>query len=353
MTKSGINVEININKVPGIGGVTSKGRDTYSYSINSIQVTIKVEECTSEITKYKKLSYTPNSGKISKIKKGGVPLNEFNNALQDVTTVSVYYWTGDREYKTPLLVQPGTEKTYYYYNTTREAKWEKDSQAPNDLKDKLDKQNCKRNKAHQIELNNKDNNNKETSCNAKGCNQKFYIESTQKSEYTKYQFKPKTSDNVQYMYFTSGYNGIHTGLSYPKGLQSVSVYWKTRQTKPSIIHYNSNGTNQWYRLTDTANNWKQIPSESVKFVGENDSEIIKNLIDGKYPPTITVNIENGRDVSGDGQFSTYPDAGKKINVARKDVMVDENTTEYTSFTHQPEDYTYFMLREIKRGGQRW
>ncbi|EKX73358.1 hypothetical protein BEWA_054140 [Theileria equi strain WA] len=102
---------------------------------------------------YRKITHTPKDGQnISKISKGGQDQILSPGNLSQYSSVSVYYWGQDHHCSKPLLIQLGSGNEYYKYVSSGNS-WNKDgSITSSTLREKLDKQNCSRNKAHIINL---------------------------------------------------------------------------------------------------------------------------------------------------------------------------------------------------------
>ncbi|AFZ79596.1 hypothetical protein BEWA_024450 [Theileria equi strain WA] len=331
------NVDIDLSDNPGKVNVSTKDEgQTYTYSRGSTTITIKVSEVVAEIAIYKRLTYNlPGKSTIKSIKNNS---NDTNISIVNKSTFHVYYWIGDTNFTTPLIAQ--VDGNCYEYDRD---KWKKDDLASRNLEKGLDGQNCKRNKAHQIEVSIK---NGEHFCSSNGCTgMKFTIASDETNKttykYIRYTFTPQNPGKFRLFYFTHK-RTPQTGFSYPENVKSVNIYWKsgTGVSFPSLIHYMVGPKNIWYKAKDNKRIWEQISEFGIENVSENSSANIKRLIDGKYLPIITIDVSHVPIPQ-----STYIDNSSKETL---DVSKDgDDLNEYDQFVHNPEDNVYFKLGEVK------
>ncbi|EKX72551.1 hypothetical protein BEWA_050190 [Theileria equi strain WA] len=335
---TGNSVDVDLNYHPGKTGqvsVISQGR-RYSYKIASVTVTINVTEYLSDITTYKKLTYTSDKPKIQSIKNNS---QDTNMPISDRSTFDVYYWIGDSDYKTPLIVKLEKDNCYEY--DSRTSQWKKDVVASVNLGKGLDIQNCTWNKAHQLDIS-------QTSgtynCTSPACDKKFTIkpDETNKTthQYIKYTFTPQTPENPSFLYFTDKYSE-QTGFSYPRNVKYVNTYWKTSSPGP-LIHYKSQEKNIWYKKATDANKWEEISGFGIDELSEDNAVVIKRLIYDNYLPTIKIDVSQTNTPQ-----PTYTDrsSNETINVTKP----GDDLKDYDQFTHKPKDNIYFKLGEVKHG----
>ncbi|AFZ79898.1 hypothetical protein BEWA_027470 [Theileria equi strain WA] len=256
---------------------------------------------------YRKLTHTPESNaKISAIVCSGSQQNGFEEAsLPDCGLISVYYWSLDNTCSKPLLIQLGSGNTYYITEGGDGWKNQSDINDTN-LRKKLNKQNCKRNQAHTIDLSNKGN----TTYSCPSCRASIRVyNSGSYGGITSYGhaitsisgFKDNTDDQI--------------GLPSLKDVSSVTVFWSKSGGIPLLIAH-QNGWHNWYRRnSDTVNTWSEV-SQYDRPTGPSDEDgnMQKLLQRNYYYPSIIIDLSRPTN-------ATYSDKGTGIDITVRSTSV--------------------------------
>ncbi|EKX72470.1 hypothetical protein BEWA_049370 [Theileria equi strain WA] len=141
----------NINKHESDGD-----RDQYKYNNGSITIT---KECNIlGSSSYFILVHKPRvNSYIDAVKYNGNSL-QTTASLQSYGSVHVYYWAGDEDRESPLAIGLMTRyvSTYYEIICKDQNILFNELSSSNELEDALDRQNCKRNNAHVLNIRQKD-----------------------------------------------------------------------------------------------------------------------------------------------------------------------------------------------------
>ncbi|EKX73652.1 hypothetical protein BEWA_036880 [Theileria equi strain WA] len=146
---------VDINRYPADGIVKPDGKSYYYTSEVGRRVDLVETRYPDRDGVYRKLTHTPKDGELGTIKYDGgfqilkpEPIQKSN--------ISVYYWIYDEIYYRPLILQFFHESSSVYYTTTNGFRWNetKDINDSN-LREELNKQNCKRRGAHAINISEK------------------------------------------------------------------------------------------------------------------------------------------------------------------------------------------------------
>ncbi|AFZ80799.1 hypothetical protein BEWA_002060 [Theileria equi strain WA] len=296
------NVTIDINNRPG-GGVEKDDKGYYYESDGGGIVNLTSAWYPELEGTYRKLTHTPKNGqKISTINKGGTPQEGFTD-LSSYSSVSVYYWSGDNGFSKPLLIQLGTGDNECY-TTTNGNNWGKDSGITSgNLREKLNKQNCGKNKAHVVDLSQKKNNH---NYQCPGCQIQrinvFYssiasiISSTHSIGRSISVTSFKNSDTWQ------------RGLPSLKDVSTVMVYWNGYGNTPLIIAQQAGKQRFFRKNKDYVNSWIEVST------GQND------LPDGETPTLATLDLSR--------PAGTYNDGVGNINVTVRNGSIGDGYWRY-------------------------
>ncbi|EKX72442.1 hypothetical protein BEWA_049090 [Theileria equi strain WA] len=150
-------VTIDMGYYPGGNNIEVDSKGRYYYKSDNKEVILKKEDYPIKYGPYKKLTHTLQGVGIKSIAHNGVPQTVFPDNISGWESVTVYYWSGDTNHNQPLLLElkPTTgSHSYYALNTDRNkwSTWKKDTDAAGTLRERLNKQNCKKNGAHIMDL---------------------------------------------------------------------------------------------------------------------------------------------------------------------------------------------------------
>ncbi|AFZ80319.1 hypothetical protein BEWA_031720 [Theileria equi strain WA] len=255
--------------------------------------------------------------------------------------VCVYYWTLDKTFNNPLLVKLGNEDNYYKYAGSGN-NWSKLDNITNDnLKQNLDRQNCSRNRAHQIDI----SKNTRGSYTCPGCTSKHIGVSTHGRDYSYYfhnisgggsicGFKDKDKDQI--------------GITFTSIISNVYVYWypQTSEGIPLLIYLPLSSSSWYQREYIDSDTWKPVIDGKPTSPFSGGTAAILNLLEAKLPiVTINVgqtNVNNG----GNTNTFTYKDTSgwstETIQVTKQEI-----NSEYTSFSQCVLNKKYFAVKNIK------
>ncbi|AFZ79446.1 hypothetical protein BEWA_022940 [Theileria equi strain WA] len=248
----GVTIDISMDPTSSNYGFSDYST-TYHDALNAIDLT----ECkdSTQWPGYRKFVHEPrDKRKIIGVRKKRVQQYGFEQSLANCYTATVYFWTGDSSYANPLLVQLGGESTYYSWKS--DDSWGPDSDASGQFITRLDKQNCRRNKAHVANISKAESNTYD--CYAcKDREQKITFSTS--SEEADREYK-KVVHRI-----TSGESGHKIGRidnSYPpqhgikiKGtITSLNVfYYPKTDDRALIIHFDG----AWFTKTKSADEWEK------------------------------------------------------------------------------------------------
>ncbi|AFZ80409.1 hypothetical protein BEWA_032620 [Theileria equi strain WA] len=258
----------------------------------------------------------------------------------------VYFWEWDKTYINPLLVQLGND---YYITDNGGTIWTKHGDiASGNIREKLDEQNCTRNKAHIIDISQKGRFGRYTFYPCPSCSYK-------KIKVLNYD---ATSDYSYFYHISDGYisrftnnKTLQTGIKFPQANRQAFVYRYPSGPEgiPLLVRISGFASGWFERDPLDSNTWKQV--SNPKLIGTNlahnhESKILK-LLKGILP-TVTIDIGHTNGLETSEKSTTYLDPSEgsedkeRIKVKRKDLESD-----YVSFVHRVDKKDYFILGGIK------
>ncbi|EKX73020.1 hypothetical protein BEWA_015810 [Theileria equi strain WA] len=343
-------VVLNLRK---INGKYYANGDTSSPPTINEDLQIQVTGPSTEYTIYKKYKHAPTGGK-SNIR----PLSTKNygkNIPFDppvygtwCSEVYVYFWKEDSGHTNPLLLElkPTSGASSYYTLTSGGGKrWTKQSGITvGKLKTLLDRENCKRNYAHVVDISKTSKSGYICpSCNSK----RVTVFPANRSDYS-YCFHYLTGGSF---YRVKNRGTEQTGITFPSTISSVFVYRypKGPDGIPLLI-YLPLSSNKWFeRESLTSNNWTDVKDGNKPTSTFDKDKILKLL--NKILPTVTINVgQTGISISG--QHTTYRapsgDGGgeqKQINLKRNNLYGND-----VGFSHHIQDKSAFILGGITHNG---
>ncbi|AFZ79283.1 hypothetical protein BEWA_021310 [Theileria equi strain WA] len=274
MSKEGVIVDISKHSGSGVGQIQSDDKGYY-YESNGGRVNLTDDWYPDPEGTYRKLTHTPKGGKIGSINKGGTPQEGFPD-LTGYTSVSVYYWSGDNSFSNPLLIQLGIGNEYY--TTNGRDSWDNDNQiSTTNLKDKLNEQNCKKNKAHIVDLS-KQGSGTPYECPS-GCNRaNIHVYKSDSS-----------GDTITYGHTITSVSGFKDGNTWQLGLPSIKgvnlikVYWKASgETNPIFILYQTSRQRYFRRNAGGGNSWIEVTTSSKETLRIHNLALDLSNTDGTY-----------------------------------------------------------------------
>ncbi|EKX72822.1 hypothetical protein BEWA_013810 [Theileria equi strain WA] len=262
---------VDINNRPGGGEVQQDGKGYYYDSDGNGRVNLTDEWYPDPEGIYRKFTHTPEDGcTIGDIKKGGIPQTGFPD-LAVYSTISIFYWELDSSYSNPLVIQLGEGNNEYYKHDG--STWSKDIEATGNLREELNKQNCKKNNAHIVNLSQKKSGYNCPSCNTGTKINVSYssIASIISSTYT-----------IPGPASISGFkhnNNWQLGLPPIKNLRKVIVYWSTTSSnKPLLSATQSRPPKYFRRNSENVNSWIEVSTAGQTILPNGETpQIIPNL----------------------------------------------------------------------------
>ncbi|EKX72850.1 hypothetical protein BEWA_014090 [Theileria equi strain WA] len=264
-------VTVDINNRPGGGEVQQDGKGYY-YEIDGGRVLLTDDWYPDLEGTYRKLTHTPAGGcTIGDIKKGGIPQTGFPD-LAVYSTISIFYWELDSSYSNPLVIQLGEGNNEYYKHDG--STWSKDIEATGNLREELNKQNCKKNNAHIVNLSQKKSGYNCPSCNT-GTKINVSYSSIASIISSTYTIPGARSASI------SGFkhnNNWQAGLPPIKNLRKVIVYWSTTSSnKPLLSATQSRPPKYFRRNSDNENAWIENTTGQSALPNGETPQIIPNL----------------------------------------------------------------------------
>ncbi|AFZ79945.1 hypothetical protein BEWA_027940 [Theileria equi strain WA] len=299
---------IDISKVPGKHDLEEDGdkNNEYYYQDGKEGIIVILTENLPKAPGYKKLEYKPedHGTQIKGIKKGDTPQNVLPNpsGYSNVTEVAVYYWELDSSYSNPLLIQLvelGSDDKYYTWQSGNN--WHQQSDITADtLKENLDRQNCKRNGAHIVNISYKL---RGTTSYGIGyycpvCNQRITVSYLDPPDHDHYHYyshtigHPGSSSSISVSGFKDKDN-YQVGLPPVKGAQFISVYWRQFTGKPLLIAYQQRPEGWFKRNASDGNTWSEVSPNLIPDPRDTSHyrNKIKELLDLKeYYPKLTPDL---------------------------------------------------------------
>ncbi|AFZ79804.1 hypothetical protein BEWA_026530 [Theileria equi strain WA] len=330
------------------GNYYANGNPSQAPAING---TLKIEVTESEKIHdcYKKFTHsleTKDSFRVlsTKISRNNIPFNPpvYGTLCSEVF---VYYWTGDTYYSQPLLIQLGEEGKYYTTNSDGN-NWTK-SEEPNDgdLKKKLDKLNCEKNKAHQIDIS-ETSGSRSTTYNCPSCSLKLIT-------VINYDTNDVSTDYSYYLHYASNsFSRFKDGQTEQSGIAFTAItstvfvyhYPKGDYGIPLLIYLLGSASGWYQRESLGSTAWKPVIGDKPGHPSEHtssDPKIVKLLKD--ILPTVTIDVGKTNTQTG------YEDPGPPGGQKKEQIKVERQDLEegYTSFAHTVQGKYDFILGEVK------
>ncbi|EKX73883.1 hypothetical protein BEWA_039210 [Theileria equi strain WA] len=265
-------VTINISENPT---VSYNGYSEHTTTYNDFGKTIDLTECkdSAQWYGYRKFIHKPRDGhKITGVKKKGEKQYGFEQDLAYCYTATVYFWVGDSSYTNPLIVQFGDGGKYYTDKGGSSTWSQQEGLTADNLKQKLDEQNCNRNRAHVISLSEKG----QDGYTCPSCSQEqITIPScTGSDRYSWHEHKISGGNSS-----ISGFKEEHDyqiGFPSLKGYRNVKVYHYSKAGNKALLIYFLSPTS-WYRRQDkNSNSWEQVRNNPPS--NDNDDANILSLL---------------------------------------------------------------------------
>ncbi|EKX73346.1 hypothetical protein BEWA_054020 [Theileria equi strain WA] len=314
MTKK---VTIDIDKTLKSGTLNDGGKRYYNDEEHNERVDVILTESLQNLPEYVTLTHKPTNGDtIGNIKYSNYKARSSGSGTH--TTLIVYYWSGDTEYKNPLVVKLSGEKEKYYTTDTSTSGKERNpricslftnfSQCGSDtkindiaLKDTLDKQNCKRNEAHILNLS---QNGSTTYPCPSGCQKQISVSTHGYSDFTYSTHYIPGYGNLSVSGFKEG-SIWQVGLPSIRSISSITVYFISNTNTPIVINYNKGGEKYFRRNKSTGNTWTAVSQDKA----------LKLLNDQEYYPKVTIKLSMPAN-------APYPDEGTKINITVRSSFIE-------------------------------
>lgn len=255
------------------GNRLKKSGEKYYY--DGAQGRIFVENTLFKPYPYRKITHSRECGKVTNITRDGKILEGFGNL--SASRITAYYWTGDYLYKTPLIIQLNDDYDFYVFE--KDNKWKKDdSILYANLRETLERQNCKRNKAHHVNMKRKKFP-KKYKCLTKGCGVEIEEIFTPYSDYA--QSLHKISDGSLTRFNESIFEQY--GLPSPEKVKEVYVFFYPKGSgTPFLMYFKSIG--KWYRRNDNdLTKWYEMMDDYKPKGDGKDKEILEKLFRKIYP----------------------------------------------------------------------
>ncbi|AFZ79861.1 hypothetical protein BEWA_027100 [Theileria equi strain WA] len=281
---------------------------------------------------YRTITHYKKDGKITEIKKDGKILEGFGNL--SASRITAYYWTGDYLYKTPPIIQLNDDYDFYVFE--KDNKWKKDdSILYANLRETLERQNCKRNKAHHVNMKRKKFP-KKYKCLTKGCGVEIEEIFTPYQDYA--QSLHKISDGSLTRFNESIFEQY--GLPSFESVKEVYVFFYPKGSGTPFLMYFKD-LEKWYRRNDNdLTKWYEMMDDYKPKGDGKDKEILKSFF-AKYIPRITIDA----DYYNEGE-KTYKADSHTITVTKKTIGKD-----FYQFTHSGGDNKPFLIKDVLKNGK--
>ncbi|EKX73631.1 hypothetical protein BEWA_036670 [Theileria equi strain WA] len=336
------NVTINIERHLGNG--VKQDNEGYYYQNNNRRIGLIEEVFSTENGQYRKIVHTPGKdSKINRIVNGALDLTGFESQLNAYSSISVYYWNGDKIFETPLIIQFGEGDSSVYYTYDGDKKLSNSRNVTTkDLKQNIDQLNCEKKKTHIMDI----SKNTRGSYSCPSCG-------TQQVKVSNYD-KSQTSGDYSYFHYLAGSflrfkDGVteQTGIIFSGTISSVYVYHYPSGPDgiPLLIYLSGTSTTWFERVSIDSNNWTKVQDDAPSSP-TNKPEVLK-LLKAKLP-TVTVDVgQTG--INASGQHTEYENPSEqtkeKIKVERKDL-----TDGFVSFSHSVHKKSYLMVKSVQHNG---
>lgn len=281
-------VTINFNGYPKSPIIDSNIGNTYYYTddLTDEQIEITLTKNPPNFSGYEKLEHKPKDPKvkIKGIKYSAAPQNGFPYDLSQYTSVTVYCWGKDEDYK-PLVVQLGNEITYYISEdadyTTNQWNSTSTSFAGLSLLEILQIKSCTHTKAHVIDI----SKTIQKSYNCPSCD-KEEINVTHGGTNLGYSWYGHTLQKSKSISGFKDDNKYQAGFKIFKDYDQANVYWYPDKApnKPLLVcikplsgpgEDESSEPLLWYKRHESSNRW--VVENTKLSDNEEDPKILEIL----------------------------------------------------------------------------
>ncbi|EKX73357.1 hypothetical protein BEWA_054130 [Theileria equi strain WA] len=308
---------------------------------------INVTEVSTEDAIYKRYNHFPSG--IDRMRlistksanNTNIPFDSSSIYLISYDFANVYFWAGDSDYERPLLLELASEqKTYYKFERSS---WVSCSLSGSNLNNELNRENCDRNRAHQIDIS---KNTASYICLTQGCNVKITVSHSSIPTHNYSQCIHSFYSRIATKFSVSRFKYSETdqfGFPSVKDVNSITVFWyPLRDGKPLLIHYQVYNNQKWFMKTKVDNTWKEVSEDTIKPNGAGDHDGIKKLLIEASSPEVTIQLEKVPSSSG-----SYQSDNETINIERKDAT---GASGYSQITHKITRKA-FVVKDIQHRGQ--
>ncbi|EKX72093.1 hypothetical protein BEWA_045570 [Theileria equi strain WA] len=328
-------VTIDLGKYPGASGVNGNGK-TYTYDGGN--VSIEENRNPAGLSGYKSVIHKPKDKetKITSIQ-DSKSQTKFKNPITECESVVVFYWESDDTHSNPLLLElTSSNKSSSYYtlvNAGSDNTWSEDQGAAGTLRQKLNNQNCLKNRAHIVDIS------RNSSYYCPSCNFQW----VSVSNYD----KTETSGDYSYSHHLSSGSFLRfmdgmteqTGINFLQSTTRVYVYYyPSGYNRIPLLIYLPLPSNKWFERTSVdSNTWKSVGGSkpTSTFDKEKILKILKAIL-----PTVTIDL--GRT---SGSSPTYSDSSEQINLKRQDL-----TGSFSSLSHSVQGKSAFIVKNVQHNG---
>ncbi|AFZ79765.1 hypothetical protein BEWA_026140 [Theileria equi strain WA] len=274
---------------------------------------IEVTGPSTEYAIYRKYTHKPSGGidamRLISTKTAftNIPFEDPRIYTTECTLAYVYYWSLDGGHTSPLLLElTSSDKSSIYYTLSDGKRWIKQNGIRQrwkntDLQSVLDRENCGKNGAHQIDISRKSNLAfRNTSYYCPCCDYKQIGLSTHGTDYSYY------FHNLYRGFFSRFKNGRteQSGITFPGIISNVYVYWYPKGSEGIPILINIQGSSHWFERTSIdSSTWRPVSNNKPNntFDKRKILELLKDIL-----PTVTIDI--GKiSISTGGESGTYRD----------------------------------------------
>ncbi|AFZ80450.1 hypothetical protein BEWA_033030 [Theileria equi strain WA] len=311
-----------------------------SNSLNLPRINITDDSSRSYNCYYKRFKHSYYGGqkiRVVSIRHNNSPIEFDKGVLEnEYVHVIVSYWTGDRTYKNPLILELGImhtsgHKSNVYYAPIGDH-WRDSGYLHHRLMDEQSRQNCNQNNAHVIDTSKKVST--IYSClSCRVCNiHTTYINETnyqygsvthemkEGNDHNKHLDRKGVIDYNNYVGSFQNRDHIQLGLFVTDKTSKVTTYWYKDDSYPSLIYIHS-PIDKWYRITkDYTSLWHRVTST----LNKDDKKAIYEKL---------VSISKGEDE----QPITEEEKEILDELERDEESTEESEDEYT---HEDKHNTY-------------
>ncbi|EKX73948.1 hypothetical protein BEWA_039860 [Theileria equi strain WA] len=312
---------------------------------------IKVTEPPETIhTIYKRYKHSPVTKDTSTIRLLSTKTTSTNIPFEspiyrnEYSEAHVYFWEGDNRHRNPLLLElkpTSGASSYYILSGGVGKKWSHISVTPSEVIKVLDRENCRHNGAHIIDISKKGSYGRYISYPCPGCSSKWIGLSNHGTDYSYY---------YHYLHGGSSIRGFkdgpteQSGITFSGRISSVFVYnYPSGPEGIPLLICLPYTYNSWFERTSVdSNTWKSVGGSkpTSTFDKEKILKILKAIL-----PTVVINIGQGTGLSSHGSSITYSDSSEQIEATRQDL-----TGSFSSLSHSVKGKSTFILGGIKHNG---